>query len=60
ATAQTGALMESMFDAYRPSVRVPGACPHPTRLVESAATQPVVGACTRHRVPTARRCPSIS
>ena len=26
-----------MFDAYRPSVRVPGACPHPTRLVESAA-----------------------
>ncbi|MAS53060.1 MAG: methylase [Pimelobacter sp.] len=37
ATAQTGALTASVFDAYRPSVRVPGACPHPTRLVESAA-----------------------
>ncbi|OZC01202.1 strawberry notch-like NTP hydrolase domain-containing protein [Rubricoccus marinus] len=36
-TAQTGALTASVFDAYRPSVRVPGACPHPTRLVESAA-----------------------
>ncbi|MAP63123.1 MAG: hypothetical protein CMH34_05145, partial [Microbacterium sp.] len=35
--AQTGALTASVFDAYRPSVRVPGACPHPTRLVESAA-----------------------
>ena len=34
--AQTGALTASVFDAYRPSVRVPGACPHPTRLVESA------------------------
>ncbi len=32
-----GALTASVFDAYRPSVRVPGACPHPTRLVESAA-----------------------
>ena len=37
ATAQTGALTASVFDAYRPGVRVPGACPHPTRLVESAA-----------------------
>ena len=37
AVAQTGALTASVFDAYRPSVRVPGACPHPTRLVESAA-----------------------
>ena len=36
-TAQTGALTASVFDAYRPSVRVPGALPHPTRLVESAA-----------------------
>ena len=35
--AQTGALTASVFDAYRPSIRVPGACPHPTRLVESAA-----------------------
>ena len=26
-----------MFDAYRPGIQVPGACPHPTRLVESAA-----------------------
>ena len=34
---QSGALTASVFDAYRPSVRVPGACPHPTRLVESAA-----------------------
>ena len=34
---QTGALTASVFDAYRPSVRVPGARPHPTRLVESAA-----------------------
>ena len=34
---QTGALTASVFDAYRPSVRTPGACPHPTRLVESAA-----------------------
>ena len=34
---QTGALTASVFDAYRPSVRVPGACAHPTRLVESAA-----------------------
>ena len=37
ATAQSGALTASVFDAYRPSVRVPGACSHPTRLVESAA-----------------------
>ena len=37
ATAQTGVLTASVFDAYRPGVRVPGACPHPTRLVESAA-----------------------
>ena len=37
AVAQTGALTASVFDAYRPSIRVPGACPHPTRLVESAA-----------------------
>ena len=36
-TFQTGALTVSVFDAYHPSVRVPGACPHPTRLVESAA-----------------------
>ena len=35
--AEAGALTASVFDAYRPSVRVPGACPHPTRLVESAA-----------------------
>ena len=35
--AQTGVLTASVFDAYRPSVRVPGAKPHPTRLVESAA-----------------------
>ena len=34
---ETGALTASVFDAYRPSVRVPGACSHPTRLVESAA-----------------------
>ena len=34
---EAGALTASVFDAYRPSVRVPGACPHPTRLVESAA-----------------------
>ncbi|MGB3543680.1 strawberry notch-like NTP hydrolase domain-containing protein [Rubrivirga sp.] len=32
-----GALTASVLDAYRPSVHVPGACPHPTRLVESAA-----------------------
>ena len=37
ATHQTGALTASVFDAYRPGIRVPGACPHPTRLVESAA-----------------------
>ncbi|MDT7858248.1 strawberry notch family protein [Rubrivirga sp. S365] len=37
ARAEAGALTASVFDAYRPSVRVPGACPHPTRLVESAA-----------------------
>ena len=37
AVAQTGALTASVFDAYRPSLQVPGACPHPTRLVESAA-----------------------
>ena len=37
ATAQTGALTASVFDAYRSGIRVPGACPHPTRLVESAA-----------------------
>ncbi|OZC01435.1 strawberry notch-like NTP hydrolase domain-containing protein [Rubricoccus marinus] len=36
-TAASGALTASVFDAYRPSVRVPSACPHPTRLVESAA-----------------------
>ena len=35
--AEAAALTASVFDAYRPSVRVPGACPHPTRLVESAA-----------------------
>ena len=35
--AEAGALTASVFDAYRPGVRVPGACPHPTRLVESAA-----------------------
>ena len=34
---EAGALTASVFDAYRASVRVPGACPHPTRLVESAA-----------------------
>ena len=34
---EAGALTASVFDAYRPSVWVPGACPHPTRLVESAA-----------------------
>ena len=34
---QTGALTASVFDAYRPTVRVPGSRPHPTRLVESAA-----------------------
>ena len=33
----SGALTASVFDAYRPGVRVPGAYPHPTRLVESAA-----------------------
>jgi hypothetical protein len=37
ADAATGALTASVFDAYRPSVRVPGARPHPTKLVESAA-----------------------
>ena len=37
ARAEAGALTASVFDAYRPSVRVPGACSHPTRLVESAA-----------------------
>ena len=36
-TAQTGALKAYVFDAYRSGVRVPGACPHPARLVESAA-----------------------
>ncbi|OZC01310.1 hypothetical protein BSZ36_17850 [Rubricoccus marinus] len=36
-TAASGALTASVFDAYRPSVRVLGAQPHPTRLVESAA-----------------------
>ena len=35
--AQTGALTASVFDAYRPAVWVPGACSHPTKLVESAA-----------------------
>ncbi|GAB5550267.1 MAG: hypothetical protein SangKO_100270 [Sandaracinaceae bacterium] len=35
--AQAGALTASVFDAYRAGVHVPGACPHPTRLVESAA-----------------------
>ena len=35
--AQAGALTASVSDASRPSVRGPGACPHPTRLVESAA-----------------------
>ena len=35
--AEAGALTASVFDAYRPSVRVLGACPHPTCLVESAA-----------------------
>lgn len=35
--AEAGALTASVFDAYRPSVLVPGACLHPTRLVESAA-----------------------
>ena len=34
---EAGALTASVFDAYRPSVRVPGACPPPSRLVESAA-----------------------
>ncbi|MEL6614271.1 MAG: strawberry notch family protein, partial [Bacteroidota bacterium] len=33
----SGALTASVFDAYRPSVQVPGAQPHPTTLVESAA-----------------------
>ena len=37
AMAQTGAITASVFDAYRPGIQVPGACPHPTRLVESAA-----------------------
>ena len=37
AVAQTGALTASVFDAYRPQVRVVGSKPHPTRLVESAA-----------------------
>ncbi|MDT7858215.1 strawberry notch family protein [Rubrivirga sp. S365] len=36
-TLQTGALTASVFDAYRPAVRVPGSKGHPTRLVESAA-----------------------
>jgi hypothetical protein len=36
-TSPSGALTASVFDAYRPSVRVPGARPHPTTLVESAA-----------------------
>ena len=36
-TTQTGALTASVFDAYRAGIRVPGACPHPTRLAESAA-----------------------
>ena len=33
----SGALTASVFDAYRPTVRVSGAQPHPTTLVESAA-----------------------
>ena len=37
ARTEAGALTASVFDAYRPAVRVPSACPHPTRLVESAA-----------------------
>ena len=37
AAAPSGALTAAVFDAYRPSVRVPGSRPHPTRLVESAA-----------------------
>jgi hypothetical protein len=36
-TSPSGTLTASVFDAYRPSVRVPGAQPHPTTLVESAA-----------------------
>ncbi|MFQ5568229.1 MAG: strawberry notch-like NTP hydrolase domain-containing protein [Rhodothermales bacterium] len=32
-----GELTESVFDAYVPHVEVPGARPHPTKLVESAA-----------------------
>ena len=54
--AQTGALTASVFDAYRPSVRVPGACPHPTRLVESAA----MAAATSPECHTARRSLSTS
>ena len=30
-------LTASVFDSYHPGIWVPGACPHPTRLVESAA-----------------------
>ncbi len=37
AAVTSGALTASVFDAYRPSVRVPGSQPHPTTLVESAA-----------------------
>ena len=38
-----------MFDAYRPSVRVPGARPHPTRLVESAAMATATAPACDHR-----------
>ena len=34
---EAGALTAAVFDAYRPTVLVPGARPHPTKLVESAA-----------------------
>ena len=36
AAGASGVLTAAVFDAYHPSVCVLGACPHPTRLVESA------------------------
>ena len=38
APGEVGGLSESLYEGYTlQSVRIPGACPHPTRLVQSAA-----------------------
>ena len=55
ARAEAGALTASVFDAYRPAVRVPGACPHPTRLVESAAMAAATAPACDYR-PTLPEC----